>query len=731
MTKRVFSILLCAVLLCGLLPCAVTAEGETLSLVSCTNGELTVSLAAPAERLVAAAYRDGMLSDCEVKDSCAPGEYRFSLPAGCRYKVFALDSRGVPVCEALEVTAAQALLLREEADVPLPTLDDSVATVLGAAVSEYAGFSMTMQQIQTLFADEEAFEALENDAALLQQYSMMLSEAMDSLQDVMPALTALDAVTQKQIDDISEEIALQSASLQSADEVMTWAEELTKQFDALEGNNRVQQLAKNMGCDVKTAYNALTAAQEAIYQRYNADADCYENWEKAMIAVKATSKVAFFVCATAATAGATTLAAVPAALTTGTVSVAGAAGILAGTVDVSIELGVDTAKIVLGNSSPIVEKVEDTLKPVTDGLLLYSLCTLNTANGAEKLAFLGDIGMRAKEAYDSITVKSDENGNLKADIIRLDKSDPDAAAEALQELELPSPEAAPDGTMEAEVEQFQDAYEKSEAELTELLKDEGIIESDGEFTELLIDYNETVVSEYHRIYREDDPHYARIVESYDSTTGELSGVTCYDAKGQRKWTKYYTDGRVRSDVTCEWDENGDLLEVWNHYVQDPLTGFYTTQLDWIDRYRYVGGIRTREEKLETLDYNPNGTVAQHWYKDLAGNTHDEQYDGSGVMSTNTIRYPDRTYQASYYTSNDPNVPGVNRVGHLQFIHEYPKIPENEMFVYVYTIREEWTARKSYNYTDKLIEYGWNHSVWNGSYMEGSFELVSSEPMPEN
>ena len=730
MKRRMICILLCAVLLCGLLPCAAAAGTDVLTLISCENGRLTVGLGASVSTLVACSYQDGRLSGSAVKQNCAPGSYSFTLPDCYQYKVFALDGSGIPVCEALEVKDASSVLRREETDVPLPTLDDSVAIALGAAVSEYARFSLTMLEIQSLFADEEAFAALENDAALLQQVHGMLFEAMDSLQDVMPALTALDAVTQKQIDEITEEIALQSVSLQSADEVMTWAEELTKQFDALEGNNRVQQLAKNMGCDVKTAYNALTAAQEVLFQGYNADADCYQNWENAMIAVKATSKVAFFVCATAATAGAASIAAVPAALTTGTVSVAGAAGILAGTVDVSIELGVDTAKLVLGNSSPIVEKVEDTLKPVTDGLLLFSLCTLNTANGAEKLAFLGDLGQRAKELYDSITVKSDENGNLKADITRLDRSDPDAAAEILREKELPSPEDAPEGTMEAEVEQFRDAHEKSEAELTELLRDEGIIKNDAEFTELLIDYNETVVNEYHHIY-ENHPNYARIVESYDSTTGELSGITCYDAKGNRKWSRYYTEGRVHCDVTCEWDENGDLLEVWNHYAQDPLTGFFTTQLDWIDRYRYVGGIRTREEKLETLDYNPNGTVAQHWYKDLAGNTHDEQYDGSGVMSTNTIRYPDRTYQASYYTYNDPNVPGVNRVGHLQFIHEYPKIPENEMFVYVYTIREEWTAVKRYNYTDKLIEYGWNHSVWNGSYMEGRFELVYSEPMPEN
>lgn len=573
------------------------------------------------------------------------------------------------------------------------------------------------------------------------QYSKMLSETINSLQDVTPSLTALDAVTQNQIDEINDDISLMSgmrASLQSADEVMNWAEELSRQFDALEGNNRVQQLAKNMGCDVKTAYTALTAAQEVLYKRYSADADCYANWEKAMVAIKGTSKVAFYVCATAATAGATTIAAVPAALTSGTVTAGGAAGILVGAADVGIELGVDAAKIIVGGNAKgdkIIQDTEDKLKPVTDGLLLYSLCTLNTANGAEKLAFLGDIGQRGKEIYDSITIKSDENGNLKADITSLDNSNP-SASEVAKEKGLPSGEDALDANAETAVERLEDEHGKSKEELARLLKDESIIETEKDFNKLIKDFNDRVVEEVNNPDPDPgdpDPHppqNERIVESYDMETGELTGITCYDSKGRDVWRRTYYKGRVSNFSTNEWDENGDRIETWTRYFQDPVTGLYTTQIDWIRKTKYIGGSYTNEQLLEEIDYNDNGTIGEV-YKKFENYSNRKVYDENGLISMDVTRYPDRTHEYSYYTSNDPNVPGVDRIGHLQYEHEYHEEFISEyVSLPVYTIKKEWTAVKRSNYVDKCYEYGWNYSVWNGSYMESGFQLVSTSPMPE-
>lgn len=738
--KRIICILLCMVLLLGLVPIMTFAYEEVISVSSCEGGEISVNLAASVDSLIVAGFKSNKLIDCALKKDCVPGNYCFSLIPCYTYKVFAWNSLQRPVCQPLEIKDDSSIVLREEKDVTLPTLDDSVAVALGAAVSEYAQASVALQQIQELFAGEEAFAAIKDNPDLYMQYSKMLSETIGLLQNVTPSLAALDAVAQNQIDEINDGISLISSaevSLQSNDEVISWAENLSKQFDALEGNNRVQQLAKNMGCDVKTAYKALTTAQDVLYKRYTADANCYENWEKAMVAVKATSKVAFFVCATAATAGATTVAAVPAALTTGTVTAGGAAGIMVGAADVGIELGVDTAKIIIGGNAKgdkIIQQAEDKLKPVTDGLLLYSLCTVGIANKAERLAFLGDIGQRGKEIYDNITIKSDKDGNLKGDIISLDNSDSSAAAEVGKEKGLPPGEDLLDDSMETAVERIDNDYKKTKEELSQLLKDEGIIETDKDFNKLIKDFNDEVVEDVNNPDPNPNPNpnpprRERIVEYYDLDTGELTGVTCYDSKGNTVWRRSYVKGKVSSFLTNEWDENGDRIETLIRYFQDPVTNIYTTQIDWIRKSKYIGGSYTNEKLLEEIDYNDNGTIGEHTYYDVAGNYHHKTYDSNGQISLDTTKYPDRVHQLSYYTSNDPNV-SLDRIGHLQYEYEYPKIPENEMFVYIYTVRKEWTALKRSNYTDKCYEYGWHCDTWNGSYMEGSFELIYTEPMQD-
>ena len=741
--KRILSILLCAVLLCSLMPHTVFAADEVLSLSSKEHGEIEVRLTAPAALLVAAAYQNGKMIACETKKDCTAGVYGFSLPASYRYKVFAWDGSSSPLCKALEITDDSSIVLQEETDVTLPTLDDSVAASLGAAVSKYAAASLALLQIQTLFANEEDFAAIKDDHDKLLQYSEMLSETMELLQDSTPSLAALDAVTQDQIDKINDNISLLSAegtSLQSNEEVFSWAEKLSKEFDALEGNNRVQQLAKNMGCDVKTAYKALTTAQEVLYKGYTADADCYEAWEKAMIAVKATSKVALYVCAVAATAGAATVAAVPAALTTGTVSAGTAAGLMVGAADVGVELGVDAAKIIIGGNAKgdrIIQQAEDQLKPVTDGLLLYSLCTLNSATSAEKLAFLGDIGQRGKEIYDNITLKSDENGALKADIVSLNNSDPSAAAEVAEKKGLPSGENALDPDAQVTVERLEDEHGKDKAELAALLEKEGIIKTDGDFNKLIEDYNKEIVEEINVPKPTphpdpDPPRNERIVEYYDSETGNLSSVICKDSKGNEVWRRSYENGKVSNFSTNEWDENGDRIQTWTKYFRDPVTGLYTTQIDWVRKSKYKGTSYTNEQLLEEIDYNDNGTIGEVYKKFETYSTR-RMYDTNGSLSLDITMYPDHTHEFSYYTTDDPNVPGVDRIGHLQHEYDYYEQYYSEYYsVTVYTVKKEWTAVRVTNAAEKRYDYGWNYTYTStaAGFIDSGFELVYSVDFPE-
>lgn len=88
----------------------------------------------------------------------------------------------------------------------------------------------------------------------------------------------------------------------------TWAENLTKQYDALNGAKRYQQLAQQLGTDAKTAYEQMTLAQKIIRNAAELEeaegvVNAYTESINYLQGVKTASKVGVFVVGTVVTGG--------------------------------------------------------------------------------------------------------------------------------------------------------------------------------------------------------------------------------------------------------------------------------------------------------------------------------------------------------------------------------------------------------------------------------------------
>jgi hypothetical protein len=85
-------------------------------------------------------------------------------------------------------------------------------------------------------------------------------------------------------------------------------ENLTKQYDALKGAQRYQQLAKQLGTDAKTAYEQMALAQKIIHNAAELEeaegvVNAYTESINYLQGVKTASKVGVFVVGTVVTGG--------------------------------------------------------------------------------------------------------------------------------------------------------------------------------------------------------------------------------------------------------------------------------------------------------------------------------------------------------------------------------------------------------------------------------------------
>ncbi|OPY84557.1 MAG: hypothetical protein A4E71_02607 [Smithella sp. PtaU1.Bin162] len=166
----------------------------------------------------------------------------------------------------------------------------------------------------------------------------------------------------------------------------TWAENLTKQYDAIKGANTVKQLAAQLGTDAKQAYAQLTLAQDIIRSSATEDAAYYDKLTKIAQTTKTACKVGLFVTATIATGGGTlgTLAA-------SSMTLAQASAVVIGGTDCIVDVASTGSTILLGENSQVTavfnEKLKDKLAPVS---AVVGLLTFNTSSAGEQIAYIGD-----------------------------------------------------------------------------------------------------------------------------------------------------------------------------------------------------------------------------------------------------------------------------------------------------------------------------------------------------
>lgn len=173
----------------------------------------------------------------------------------------------------------------------------------------------------------------------------------------------------------------------------TWAENLTKQYDALRGAQRYQQLAQQLGTDTKTAVEQMALAQKVIQNaaaldEAQAEVGAYTRSINIVEGYKTASKVGLFVGATVATGGGTLT-----ALAGSSMTVAQAGAVIVGGVDCIVDVGKTTSSIILGEDHQVtvdLEKAGDVLQPVS---MVMGLAAMDPSSAVEEIAFLGEAMM--------------------------------------------------------------------------------------------------------------------------------------------------------------------------------------------------------------------------------------------------------------------------------------------------------------------------------------------------
>ena len=227
----------------------------------------------------------------------------------------------------------------------------------------------------------------------------------------------------------------------------TWAENLTKQYDALRGAQRYKQLAQQLGTDTKTAVEQMALAQKIIHnaadlEEAQAVSAEYNRCVNTLQVYKTGSKVGLFIGATVATGGGSL-----ASLAGSSFSAAQAGTIIVGGVDCIVDVGTTASTIVLGEDHQVTvdfQKAGDVLQPAS---MVMGLITMNPSEPIEQIAFIGEAVMEwfVPGKYTGMTIERVKAGGsrLVAKLISsVDEDIPgskDAVEKALETIGLSFP----------------------------------------------------------------------------------------------------------------------------------------------------------------------------------------------------------------------------------------------------------------------------------------------------
>jgi hypothetical protein len=170
----------------------------------------------------------------------------------------------------------------------------------------------------------------------------------------------------------------------------TWAENLSKQYDALRGAQRYKQLAQQLGTDTKTAVEQMALAQKIIrnaadLEEAQAEVGAFTRSINIVQGYKTASKVGLFVGAAVATGGGSLTSLAGSSMTLGK-----AGAVMVGGVDCIVDVGATTSSIVLGENHQVTvdfQQAGDVLQPLS---MVLGLVTMNPNDTGDQIALIGE-----------------------------------------------------------------------------------------------------------------------------------------------------------------------------------------------------------------------------------------------------------------------------------------------------------------------------------------------------
>jgi hypothetical protein len=301
---------------------------------------------------------------------------------------------------AAEVVETEPVIIeRDLGPQPLKTANEATALTLRYYI--YA----RLKTEELLLADftsmpEGAFEAQMDELVAIWQTAEALASEAEQITDqaILLLETATGYQPQTPFGDLASRgsdvpsIALASYTGQVIDR-QTWAENLSKQYDALRGAQRYKQLAEQLGTDTKTAVEQMELAQKIIrnaadQEEAQAEVAEYTRSINVVEGYKTGSKVGLFVGATIATGGGTLT-----ALAGSSMSVPVAGAIIVGGVDCIVDVGQTTSSIILGEDHQVTVDFKEAGEVIQPISMVMGLVTMDPTSAIDEIAFLGEAMM--------------------------------------------------------------------------------------------------------------------------------------------------------------------------------------------------------------------------------------------------------------------------------------------------------------------------------------------------
>lgn len=223
----------------------------------------------------------------------------------------------------------------------------------------------------------------------------------------------------------------------------TWAENLTKQYDALKGAKRYQQLAQQLGTDAKTAYEQMVLAQKIISNAAELEeaegvVNAYTESINYMQRLKTASKVTMLGWSMAATGG-------------GSVTLLEGSGLLMGGVDCIVDVTETGSTLILGENNQVAVAfgdIKEKLGPVSSLIGLVTLNPSGIGNAAkdttEALIYVTDslVDLFYEGKVMGIQVSGGENGSTRMKAQILDTQGKDKPEDILKAAGFTQPDGS-------------------------------------------------------------------------------------------------------------------------------------------------------------------------------------------------------------------------------------------------------------------------------------------------